>query len=92
MKNKKKIGIIASVSSLVVLGVLVYYIGSRHADAGQDVTTDVIKNFSVTEEEKSVLEQKYVEDKIEEILNGHEFETEEEKNHYRESLLEYVLQ
>lgn len=88
MKSRKKICIIASVGVIVVLSALFYCIGSHHASEGYENTTDIIKNLSTTEEEKSILEQKYVTDKIEETLSGYEFESNEEKDHYRELLLE----
>lgn len=43
-----------------------------------------------TKEQKAVLTQKYLEDSIEKILSEHEFETEEDKNNYREMLLKQI--
>lgn len=90
MKSRKTFYIIVAVSVIIVLSSLLYCIGSYHSDSAHKETTDIIKNFSLTEEEKSILEQNYISNKIEETLNGFDFESEEERNHYREILLEHL--
>ena len=90
MKSRKTFYIITTVSVIVVLSTLLYCIGSHHSNSIHEETTNIIKDFSPTEKEKSVLEQNYISNKIEETLNGFDFESEEERHHYREILLEHL--
>lgn len=89
MKVRKKSFILAAVSVLVVSGTLLYYISSFYADNVREDATDVIKNISYTEEEKSVLKQEYITNIIEETLNGYEFESDEKKEYFRDIMSEH---
>lgn len=57
-------------------------------DKNHSDSSELLKETPITKEQKAVLTQKYLEDSIEKILSGHEFETEEEKNKYREIFFE----
>ena len=87
MRIRKRNCIIASVGVMVILSVLFYCIDSYHGDV-QEKPRDVIQNLSTSQEDKEILEQKYIIDKIEETLSKYEFESDEEKNLYREILVE----
>ncbi|MDD6035737.1 MAG: hypothetical protein PUC30_06015 [Lachnospiraceae bacterium] len=89
MKVRKKYFILAAVSVLVVSGTLLCYISSLYADNVHEDATDVIKNISYTEEEKSVLKQENITNIIEETLNGYEFESDEKKEYFRDIMSEH---
>ncbi len=93
MKNKKKLCVITIVSGLAILGIIMGY---NHlpvnANASNQFDSDeLITNASITEEQKIILEKKYTENMIEEVLRKCEFETEEEENKYRELFFEQFL-
>lgn len=92
MKNIKKSILLFSCSIVVILGVIVAYVAVNKEKATPQDIDLLVTNISITEEEKELLTQKYIVESIEEELNGCDFETEEEKNDYRELLLDYFLE
>lgn len=93
MKTKKKLCVIAIISGLAISGVI---IGYNHLPVNVNASTqfeseELITNASITEEQKIILEKKYTENMIEEVLRKCEFETEEEENKYRELFYEQFL-
>lgn len=94
MKKQHKAYIVAAVAGILVLGaafggiLLAKEKESRKAE--ENVEYAMLKESPVlTEEEKAVKTQEYIEKSIEETLAGYEFESEEEENKYREILTEH---
>ena len=91
MKNIKKSAVLFSCSIVIILGIIAAYISFSKEKSAPDDIDLLITNVSITEEEKEQLTEKAILEHIEETLNQCDFETEEEKNHYRELLLDYFL-
>jgi len=93
MKTKKKLCVIAIISGLAISGVIIGYnnLPVNVNASTQFESEELITNASITEEQKIILEKKYTENMIEEVLRKCEFETEEEENKYRELFYEQFL-
>ena len=88
-KAKKKYYIVTAASVIVIFGTLLYFARPHRSDNAHEEVTDILRTLPTTEEERLVYDQNYLAEKIEETLNGYAFESDEEKNHYREILLEH---
>lgn len=93
MKTKKKLCVIAIISGLAISGVIIGYnnLPVNVNASTQFESEELITNASITKEQKIILEKKYTENMIEEVLRKCEFETEEEENKYRELFYEQFL-
>lgn len=88
-KTKKKYYIVTAVSVIVIFGALLYFTRPHRANNAQKEEIGILRTLPTTEEERLAYDQNYLADKIEETLNGYNFESDEEKNHYRKILLEH---
>lgn len=96
MKMKKIFYVIITISLLVLFCVILYIKTTRNnfliKESDEVGITELITNAPVTKEERIALEQEYTKNSIEEILSKYEFETEEEKNKFREKFYEHFLE